>query len=752
MMLLAICSLSFVGCCVDLTEPQMQAEQPDPETPTPPTPGDELRFSNDHFELEVFEVNHSSFEFIITPADLNGEYLCMLYDVETVEEFTKDEYLVATLYQDLTAEARTMGKTFEEYMPELVDRGVLESKYRGLASNSEYYIIIFGVDAANGYEASTELLKAKIATKPAPRIDITFDVKTTVSGNNAQFAVTPSNNDVFWYMYPVPSQTYAAYTDPAGQYRMDDVDFILYCLQRQLEQLQGAGYPADQIVNLLFHKGALTLEAQGLNANLEYTNVIAAFDISEEGEITLISDVTKSTFTTGDVSSEDLSFEISVTDVTTNRAAIKIVPSNDADTFCWMVGQWDGKKSAEDVMNELVAMYGGWMNGGAMLYTGVQDYTGGPGSAFKYKLDSPDTDYYVIAFGYAGGITTEPQMVTFRTLPAPPADQTTFTMSATEITPYGFKLGVGASEETTYYYMEVLPPADYKKDELVKMVNESIQEMFKMQLEYNPDATIAQVLRSYYYSGSMSANLGGIYPETTVMGVIMAIDHFTGEVVKVHEFDPLATTLALGSVHPTVKCLGNFSGDEENGSVFGQADATKGKAITVVEYADFDGARTLFSAMVGDDVTNVNQYNDPMIWNQTIGLWNTVKKSSPYGFYVTEWDAPMTALVYATDSNGTPGSLGRCYTMATAENKGKIDDLKKLVDKANSGESASASALAKSMVIGDQPMGVITMDIIEQQSVVAPVAEEVNVAVPARPVVVIPFVNNDYIRPFFLHE
>ena len=58
----------------------------------------------------------------------------MLYDAETVEEFTKDEYLVATLYQEFTSEARTKGKTLEEYMPEIVDRGILESRYTGLLS------------------------------------------------------------------------------------------------------------------------------------------------------------------------------------------------------------------------------------------------------------------------------------------------------------------------------------------------------------------------------------------------------------------------------------------------------------------------------------------------------------------------------------------------------------------------------------------------------------------------------------------
>ena len=124
----AIFALAFAAC-KETPEP---GPEPGPDGPTPPTPT-ELTF-----DVEIGETTYSSFDFVVTPSDLNVEYLCLLYDVASADEFTKDEYLVSTLYQELTTEARANGMTFEEYMPEIVDRGILDSSFTGLRPETEY--------------------------------------------------------------------------------------------------------------------------------------------------------------------------------------------------------------------------------------------------------------------------------------------------------------------------------------------------------------------------------------------------------------------------------------------------------------------------------------------------------------------------------------------------------------------------------------------------------------------------------------
>ena len=732
MMLLATVALSFVAC----TEPEEK-----------PTPGPDPTPEGLTFDVKVGEVTSSSVAYTVTPSDLEAEYLCVLYDAETVEEFTRDEFLVQTLFQELEAEARTKGKTLEEYMPEVVDKGAItDGKFSNLFPESKYYIIVFGVDAAKGYEANTAVSKTEVTTEAFAGLDTTFEVTTTVDGNTATYQITPSNDEDIWYFYTLPKSTYDAYTDPAGQYQMSEQRFLLFCLEREIEAYRGAGYSDNQILNAIFHKGALTLQAEGLNAQTEYINMIAGFIVTEEGNVTIATDVTTSTYTTGDAKASELTFEISVTDVEMIRAAIKITPSDTKETFCWMCGVWDGEQSAEDVMNGIVAMYGPMMNMGAMLYSGVQDYTGGPGSPFKYKLDSPDTDYYVIAFGYAGGVTTEPEMVTFRTLPAPDPATTTFTMSASDITPYSFKLSVVPSHSTTYYSFNVCAPEEYDEEAIIAAENEAFDWMLEESKAFNPDTTVAMVLSSFYYRDAAVADATGLVPESSFMGYVIVYNPEDGYVLKIHKFEDLATTKSVGSITPGVELVGYYSGDEENGTVFGQPTATKGKAITVVKYTNLDGARSLFATMLGDDMTNTANYSDSYIWGAAAQYWKSVKTAEPYSFYIADWDYVQTALAYAVDQNGVPGGIGRLYTMPTAENKGDIADLKALVDELNA--ASKSFVLPESLVIGEAKGITISNVTLANEVVeaVEPVAEVKAEAAVLNRV----FVGGEYVRPFYM--
>ena len=729
MMLLTAVTLSFAAC----TEPTPE-QKPEPEPPQP---------EGLTFEVELGEVTYSSVDYTVTPSDLEAEYLCILYDAETVEEFTQDKYLVATLLQELEAEARTEGMTLVEFLADYTDKGVLEDSYTNLAPESDYYIIVFGVDPANNYEACSEVSKTKFTTLAFEKLDVTFEVETTVDGNTAEFKVTPSDNEVIWYFYTIPTGTFDYYQSPEA-YNMSLDQFFLYCLEQQINQLRGAGYDDNTILNAIFHKGALTLQAKDLTANTEYTNMVAGFVIDESGVITLASDVATSIYTTGDAKAADLTFEISVTDVDMDRAAIKITPSDDKATFCWMVGAWDGAKTADEIMNEIVAMYGAWMNSGMMLYSGVQDYTGGPGSPYKYKLDAPDTDYYVVAFGYAGGITTAPVMETFHTLPAPDASETEFNMTASAVTPYSLTIGVTSSVASTYYTPGVCKPEEYDEDVLVSEVEAGIAEILEMQQAQDPTVTLSQVLGMYFYKGNYTIDASGMQPETTVMGYIFAIDHKTGKVAKVQTFENLATTTKPGDVTPTVEFIGNYSGNEENGAVFGQPDATKGRAISVFKYSNFDGARSLFTTLLGDNLMN---YSDPELWKAATGYWASCSMSQPYNFYLTDWDCEYTALAYAVDATtGQPGGIGREKTMPTVENKQNIQELIDLVNELNAAEKASFS-LPQSIVVSEGiSLSAVKVETAEnnvefkaETKAVAPATIEANVVKVG-----------GYIRPFYM--
>lgn len=713
MALLAFAAISFASC-----EPTPTPE-PEPE-PEPPTPA-ELTF-----DVQISSIEKTSVVATITPSDPEAKYFVALIDKATVDDFTKDEYLVGTINDDLAQAAASEGKTFEEYMEAYLDQGVLtDVKFTGLAINAEYYLLCWGVDPENGYELCSAVSKTAFKTAELENIEISFEVTPTVYYNTVQFSVVPSDKTVRWHMMTLPKATIDAYTDPEGDYQWDLPYFYQMYMQNTLQQLLAAGYTAQQVIDALFPMGDQTMEASGLEANTEYMYLIAAITI-EGDEIFIVTDPQSGTYTSGEALPSDMTFDISVTEVEQLRAAIKITPSNNDETFFWLVEPWDGVSTAVQQMEKICADYGMWMSMMAN-YKGVQDYTGGAGSSYKYKVGMIDTDYFVIAFGYAGGVTTAPEMVVFHTLPSDIGpEKATFNMTAGGITPYGFTLGVTTDDPTVYYIVDACRPEDFKEAEVVENANTAIAQMYEQTKAFNPNTTMAMMLSQYFWNDNQTMSVSGMAPETEVMGYILALDHNTGTVAKVHVFNPLAKTSKVGSIQPTIELVGYYSGDEEAGAVFGEPDATAGVAIAVLKYTGIDDAVATYITLVGGDLTSENEYSDSEFMRQLTGYWsqNPLNVNQPYSFYTIDWQTAYTAGAYSLDAEKIIGKPGRLYVEATAQNK---DDIQNLIDLVAELNAQSKSAVRTSVVYDELPAAVKAGVAPKAVSapVVAPVVESV---------------------------
>lgn len=680
--LVSVFSLTFVACGGDDVD---SPQKPGPQKPTELT-----------FDIQSDEITHLSASFIITPSVDTADYLSVLYDATTFESI-KERYFVKTLFQELKAEAATIGMTLSQYLEQYVDQGISTPSYSNLAANSDYYLVVFGVDTNGECKATTGLFKHKFTTAEAPVVDVTFDLDVQTDGTNAKINVTPSDTKAIWFYALAPSAQYAQYIDPnMGGMTPEQVITELY--KSQLQQSMNNGLSIKEAINNAFHIGALELSVSYLSYNTEYTNIIAGFIIDQDANITLATPVYTSTFNTGDIGEVDLTFDITVTDIEPMRAAIKVVPSDLEQYFYWQVGEYDGKSSAEEVLKTIQPY---------MPYTGIQDYTGGPDSPYKMTLDAPDTDYFVIAFGYApgAGITTVPTMVTFRTSPAEPAENTTFdiTVNPASVSPYGFTFNVLASNNTTYYFMGIVAEGYFEEEKTISEYNTAIDQLLlDNQAYYGPSYTMAQLLASNYYRGNYdNVPVNDLAPGTTYMAYVAALDVKTGHVAKLHKFEDLVTTKVLGEARPSIT-LKHYSGREEAGKVWGKPDATEKKAIVVAEFGDLENARSLFSYMSEGDATDLQEITDAYIWRVVEGYWDSVSVKQPYMFYTCAWETPQTVVAYVVDKSGKPGVMTRELIIPTLETKGDINELLALVDELNaSSGKPAACAAAKSLVVAE---------------------------------------------------
>lgn len=651
------------------------------EEPTPKPVAPQMAF-----EVEIDDVTRSTVTLSVTPKEDVGDYICVVEERSVVEEYTQDKFVIATVFQELTDEAASKGQTLAEYMPTIVDNGKIEDvTFSGLKLDTEYYVLVFGVDEK--YEACTELTKMAFKTLAVEKNECTFDIATDVVDNTVTISVSPSDEELYWYLCTMPKSTYEYYVTDANGYQMSENYFYEYFFQQDINSYRGAGYTDQQIIDALIHQGNQQLQASGLNENTEYYILVAGLVMDSEG-IVICTDINKASYTTQNAAQSTMTFEIEVWDIKQMEASFRITPSNNNDLYCALVQPWDGVSTADEVMHQIVDQWGGWMSIMADD-KGVVEHSG----AKAMKLPAADTDYYIIAFGYDGGITTDAYMKTFRTLPGGSVEEVEFTISASNISPYGFNMNIASSDPTIYYIPGACVPAEYDEEQYMQWEQEAFDYYYAGSKEFNPSITIAEVLDQYYYNGNSNVMVSGLLPDTEIMAYIYALDNRTGRIVKTFTFDNVARTDTLGEATPTVEIVGYYSGDEEAGSIFGNAAISAGKAIIVVKYSSIDNARSLFTSMLEGDCSNPAAYSDGEIWTIASSYWSTCKTAQPYSFYTSEWNADMTALAYCVDNNGKIGSIGRHYACATAENKGNIEVLRTLVNELNAATRSSSFSL-----------------------------------------------------------
>lgn len=676
--LLSVFSLTFAACGGD----EVDDKKPQPK-PQPPV--------EQSFDIQIDEVTFNSVDFTVTPTDLEADYLCMLYDAETVEYFRNDKMLISALVQEIEEEASYKGMTYEQYMPEFLDRGVLVAQTKPLTPETDYYILVLGIDAANGYKHNTALFKKEFTTEAAPVMEVTFEVESTVKDTTAQIKVTPSDSKAIWYYSLMSSAQYTGLLE-AG-YTPEAIIEVLY--GDDLNRVLADGKSIYEAVNATFHIGPKSFNVSNLVYNTEYTNVVAGFIIDQDANITLATPVNVSTFATGDLGEVDMTFEITVENIGAKSASVKVVPSDLTQTFNWQVGQWDGVSTAEEIMATIMP-YG--------LYTGVQDYP-------NFSLEAPDTYYYVIAYGYAhgAGVTTAPVMKTFRSAEAPSAEETTFdvTLNSSSTTPYSFAFNISASHDTTYYSVGIAIDGTFKSDAIVNEINTAIADYVASYREnYDPNYTVARALSALgFYRGNFdNVNVSDLTPDTTYMIYILAIDIKTGLVAKVHTFENFATTKALSDVVPEVEYVKYFSGREENGAVYGKPLVTENKAIILVKYKGLENARSLFDYICEDDITNIIDYPDSMMWSLIPtgeDGWLSVSVKKPYSLFVVDWEMYNTIFSYAVDKRtGCQGALHRELTYATVKKVSPISELLEVVAELNAtAQSAVRYSVPQSLVV-----------------------------------------------------
>ena len=711
MMLLTAATLSFAAC----TEP------------TPDKPNvDEPAKVDLKFEASVTETTRTSAFITVTPSDLEADYMSVVYPASAVEQCATDAELVVKIYAEFAAYAETNGKTFVEYMAEVVKRGAQENhEVKGLAQNTNYYLLVFGVDAAAEYATTTEVTAVKFKTQDVQQSACTFTLKSEVYLTTAAITVTPSDNKQAWHLVNVPVEEMQKYTEEDGEYGWSQKEFFLYYLNTEIEALEAEGLTEDEIKDKLIFSGYRTLNAAGLEAKTKYVALVGGVYYDADGAA-VTTELKELRYNSGEAAQSDLTFDVQVTNIDHYSADIKITPSDLDAKYYYYISYIDSpKKSMKpiDIANNAITEYiWYWHN-----YTELKhvDPVTGVTELPAYALDIAETEYYIVVFSFdanenygqlineetgeydsnPGTITSAPVYVSFKTPEHGDAYNAEFSFNFTEVGPYDFTFEVNCSDPSIYYQPGIAYPDGFSPEAAMAASAETLAMVMQMCMEgQNPCLTHQEALdklkkQGYpYRNGSAKFYVANLEPETTYMGYVLAIDVKTGRFAKCYfDLNATVTTTAVGDVDPTIEVLGVFNGNDEAGSIFGDANMTAGKPIVAVTHNNIDGASALFTAISTDSYDDVKSLSDRYIISEFRGYWSEVANLSvPYEFFIGEWDIDQTVVSYAQDANGAEGKVGKVGVKP--QNGGDIEELRRYFNERN---NAAVSAMCKSLVVNE---------------------------------------------------
>lgn len=729
-----VVALSFVACKDPQPEPG-----PGPDVPTPT----ELTF-----EASVSETTRTSAFINVTPSDLEADYFCIVYNAFSVEQCATDAELVAKIYAEISAYAESQDKSFVEYMAESVKRGALENhEVKGLTQATNYYLLVFGVDNANDYAASTAVKMVKFKTAEAQQSSCTFELKSNVYLTTAALTVTPSDNKQSWHLINLTVDEYNAYTAADGEYGWSNEELFQNTLNTELETLEGEGLSSDEIALKLFHTGMRTLNVSGLQAKTQYTTFVAGVNY-ENGEAYVTTAPKELRYRSGEAAESDLTFDIEISNIEHYSADIRITPSDPNAEYYYYIGYINSQKRSMkpiDIATSAVTEYIYYWENYTELKRrepskGIVDLTGDN----KVELNIAETEYYVVAFSFEanptygqlineetgeydsnpGTITSAPVYVSFMTSEQGDPMTAEFTFSASNIGPYGFSFDIEAEDPTIYYQPGIAYAEGFDPQDAIDASSATLAQIIQMCMEgQSPSLTIHEALEErcshLYRNGSGHFNVGNLTPEREYIAYVLTIDANTGKFARCVYSDVIAKTTSLGSVTPELELLGVYNGNDENGTIFGDADLTLGRPIVAVKLNNVEGATALYSAISTDPYVDVAALPHRYIISEFRDYWQEVNLTVPYHFFVADWDMEQTVLAYAQDANGHEAGVGLLAVKPV--DSGDINELKEYVDAVN---NATPKAAAKSLVY-DEVANAPVMECVWSEEVGAPRAAEV---------------------------
>lgn len=360
---------------------------------------------------------------------------------------------------------------------------------------------------------------------------------------------------------------------------------------------------------------------------------------------------------------EELTFELSVTDITAVSAHVKVTPSDENKSFIWLCqpsSAYEGM-NGEQIAQNYVATFGSMLNQGIGLYHGSQDEA-------EFSV-LPETEYFLIAFGYDQGISSAIYEQRFTTPAGNDPETLECEITFPDIQSERATFNVVPNDNTIYYFCGAFVKEDYTDEAARQLAESVIEENYKMQIEYNPNYPIEQVVESTCYHGEEDGELSPLYGQTEYTFFIVPVTTKGKAASKVITKDFTTAEASYSDAEVTAEYLGSFDFTElkEAGHFtdhnYGTDKIVMAFKLNANEYTELVKYKLWYGPTEATD-------SDLISWIDPYWDGDRTKeelKTDFIVFIVNQYYNSVTFLSIAYDSNNAPSKFDRQFVESIAE-------------------------------------------------------------------------------------
>ncbi|MGV4460907.1 hypothetical protein ACQ1Q5_05135 [Ornithobacterium rhinotracheale] len=640
----------------------------------------------DKFAVEIEEVNKtaSTCEIKISPSDESTPYVTVVLPRDVYVAFSKENLSEKALAQ-MNSEAKKQNLNIGAYLNSIQKKGEQTVTLNALNPNTVYTVLIF---KREGDKISKNIKNQKFyfSTMVADIKKVDFKGTAEINGLDVTLKIEPSDKEIGYYVVSLKKQIY----DEAKKNGISDQEILISNLKHKIYQSIRTEDELPEALKRILNKGNKTFKISGLDPETEYIYLASGFSVPDVYTFFPNTNISSGTFTTGKSNLKKYKFNLNY-ELLADGSKVKVSfsPEDEEEVYMWRyqtvdetTRNLDADALAKKIMSNTM-MIGPWdRNQGKKEHTVPVE---------------KGQEYYIIVFGISGrNITTHAEMVKFRTGEA--VDPSTLEIESTinHKTPYTANITFQPNDKNIYYAMGLIEDDKTTEDEIKSQFQKDIEEGFKDFAKVNKGVNMLTYINTFYFHGRQPFEFSNLTPNTSYTLFTFAISN-EGKVVKVESKKSFVRTSQIQQdIKLVPELYGVFDGNKADSTMVTNPEQVRGKAIIVLKY-DFQNADKGAAYMVPETFRKIESDREKMPDSEVLArlknLFRSVDKSTPYGFYMAEWNQAQVSITYGYKNDGTMGLIDRVKIVTTDRNQ--VTDIQKLKEITSSKESSDKNAVIK---------------------------------------------------------